>query len=37
MTEQMFLALTLAAFGLFAVALGYVDITTANVRNQNRR
>ena len=32
--EQMFLTMTLAAFGFFAVVLAYVDFSTTNVRDQ---
>ena len=36
-SEQMFLTMTIAAFGFFAVVLAYVDLSTASVRDQNRR
>jgi len=32
--EQMFLTMTLAAFGCFAVVLACVDFSTTNVRDQ---
>ena len=35
-SEQMFLVLTISAFALFGVVLGYVDVTTASVRNQHK-
>ncbi len=34
--EQMFLTMTIVAFGLFAVVLAYADRSTANVRDQNK-
>ena len=36
-SEQMFLTMTIAAFGFFAVVLAYADLSTASVRDQNRR
>ena len=33
-SEQSFLALVIAAFGLFAVVLAYADLTTAETREQ---
>ena len=32
----MFLTMTIAAFGLFAVVLAYVDVSTASVRDQKK-
>jgi len=34
-SEQMFLTMTLAAFGFFAVVLAYADRSTACVRDQS--
>jgi len=34
-SEQMFLTMTLAAFGFFAVVLAYADFSTASVRHQD--
>ena len=33
-SEQMFLTMTFAAFGFFAVVLAYADVSTASVRDQ---
>jgi len=35
-SEEMFLTMTIAAFGFFAVVLAYVDLTTASVREQKK-
>ncbi len=35
-SEQMFLTMTIAAFGLFGVVLAYADFSTACVRDQHK-
>ncbi len=35
-SEQMFLNMVLGAFGFFAAALAYADLTTASTRNQDK-
>lgn len=35
-SEQMFLTLIIAAFGLFGVVMAYADISTASVRDQHK-
>ena len=35
-SEQMFLVLTIGAFAFFGLAMAYVDVTTASVRDQHK-
>ena len=35
-SEQMFLTLIIAAFGLFGVVMAYADVSTASVRDQHK-